>query len=234
MLYRTMLHKSNILAESKGRLRLHLVCGIHAVDQYQNAVVAFSGIIVALFTGTLWWVTRKSVIATEIAAKAARDAADVASAALGEAQSTAQHQLRAYISIDHIIRDKNLHEPGFTIFIRNSGQTPAYKVRHYNQKEILEFPLPHELVAVLREDGTRFICGPGQLAADSGLGGPISDPDWEALRSGKMAIYVYGIIEYMDVFGCVRWTKFCYFCGGPAGMTEAGYLTAYSHGNEAT
>jgi hypothetical protein len=69
---------------------------------------------------------------------------------------------------------------------------------------------------------------------DNGLGGVITDDEWNRLRGGQEALYVYGIILYQDVFKQEQQTNFCFFCGGPAAMPPHGYLTAYSTGNDAT
>lgn len=71
--YQPLREKEFSIVQARLRTRLYLACAVHTVDAYQNFVVALAGVAVAFFTGTLWWITRRSVKATEMAAEAARD-----------------------------------------------------------------------------------------------------------------------------------------------------------------
>jgi hypothetical protein len=62
---------------------------------------------------------------------------------------------------------------------------------------------------------------------------PLTAEDFAGLKSGKRAIFVYGEITYLDVFGKRRFTRYRYFTGGATGVRGV-RLNGHEDGNEAT
>jgi hypothetical protein len=100
--------------------------------------------------------------------------------------------------------------PVARIQIKNTGQTPAFEVRHWGDICIREYPLVSELPPK----------PPGLIPVASNLGqGIISTKRFTRhslltpqqttdLMKGIIAIYVYGEISYTDAFGIERHTQY--------------------------
>jgi hypothetical protein len=145
----------------------------------------------ALFTYWLWGATRKLVVGSE---------------------QTAQKQLRAYISMvgGSITLQNNAMFIRIYIQVKNSGQTPAYKVSTWVTHQIRDLPQfdPSFTEAQPPEQrGGRSIVGP-QMPIDLLIDHPITPEEREGINNGIKRIYVWGQIDYTDVFNEPRWTKF--------------------------
>ncbi len=132
------------------------------------------------------------------------------------ARGTAIKQLRAYLGVTS--RDM----PNLTvgqkqvagIFVTNHGQTPANKVRYWGDVRIREYPLVGSLPSLgLRSD---FLpVNPGQkIPIAFETIGQLSEQERAGIISGTSRIYLYGEIEYFDVFGDRRTTMFRFSYGG--------------------
>jgi hypothetical protein len=86
--YQTLRDEHFLVNKLRLRLRLHTACVVDAAEKYQTGLLVLSGILVAGFTGTLWWSTSalvrvsqdqhtdtlRSIRASEDTAKAAMNA----------------------------------------------------------------------------------------------------------------------------------------------------------------
>lgn len=122
------------------------------------------------------------------------------------------------------------------IQIKNSGQTPAYKVLHWGNICVREYPLTSNLppipILVLRNAS---VLGPGIYSTKYlFLPKPLTAQEISDLRAGIAAIYVYGEIDYEDAFGKKRVTKYrlMHHVGQGAIGVNTG-LTFADEGNEA-
>jgi hypothetical protein len=200
-----------------------------------TVVLAFSTILLWLHTKRL--AEGADDQAAQMAASVA-EAARAASAMEGVAASTAgnlanstqavatqrefwQQQMRAYVlncstslfdgghmSTAPII--DRTDQPGFVIFIRNFGQTPAKAVVHWSLIQ----------VAAIEDEGTMTppeiiqgvapsILGPShQISVARWLNRPMSQEEIVGVRSGSHAIYAYGRVEYLDAFNVKRWSTY--------------------------
>ena len=146
----------------------------------------------------------------------------VATYLLYTAGEHSERQLRAYVlisqgEISDIMSDQKI---AVKLFVKNYGQTPAYKVAAWLRVDIAPFPLKTTLqpADVQQIDNTNI--GPGgeqlmRLISD----GPIP----VELRAGfepqkASAVYVHGIIKYVDAFE-IRRTNFRLYKGGRSGVT---------------
>jgi hypothetical protein len=109
--------------------------------------------------------------------------------------------------------------PQVQVTIKNSGQTPAYRLIHWAGIQIDDLPLnknappmpapPHPFHNVL---------GPG-IPEIKTLRMParLTEDEITGLRNGSKAIYCYGEILYEDAFKKKRRTRYlimyCYHCG---------------------
>jgi hypothetical protein len=149
------------------------------------------------------------------------------------AKDTAKRQLRAYL-ISNGGQIERIPE-GFllTVTIKNSGQTPAFDVKHSSESFGGDYPDggPPEMPAVNDTHYTvigangDFVCAQ-RLFAD--------DPE-DALKNvmdGKLGFWIHGRIEYRDCFGDSHVTKFRQVYGGRIAKVGLG-LHGDKHGNEA-
>lgn len=161
----------------------------------------------ALFTAALWWATRKLVI---------------------DAKETSKRKLRSYVSVVATGRIPNAVNPilpAFQIKIRNTGQTPAYGVRSWRGIGIHELPLVTELKPMGAVTDADLVIG---SQCESVLPvrrvTPFATEQINGVKTGTHALYVFGRVEYRDVFGDRHFTDFC-LCetdGGPdAGLKHA-------------
>ena len=126
--------------------------------------------------------------------------------------------------------------PVVYIQIKNSGQTPAYKVVHWGSICVREYPLTSNLppipLLVLRNAS---VLGPGIISNKYlFLPNPLTAQEISDLRAGTAAIYVYGEIDYEDAFSKKKVTKYrlMHHVGQGAIGINTG-LTFADEGNEA-
>jgi hypothetical protein len=97
-------------------------------------------------------------------------------------------------------------------FLVNSGHTPAHKVRYRAKARILPVPLPQDFDFPLSaEDVGAAMLGPQQNAVLSAIVDDFcNDEEVGAIKVGKeKALYIWGIVNYEDVFGESHYTRFC-------------------------
>jgi len=151
---------------------------------------------------------------------------------IGVMHDTGERQLRAYISITPglVIEqdDANNIRFEFQPWIKNTGQTPAYEVKYSARSVISTYPLPDDFTFPVVGTGvytSSSVLGSGEqlfavIAADS----MYATAELAAIKApGNRRIWVYGTVEYTDVFEKKRSTKFCFFIlwrgiSGPAWM----------------
>ncbi len=117
--------------------------------------------------------------------------------------------------------------PGAWIQIKNTGQTPAFKVSHWGNICFREYPLRAGLPA--RIQNPQEMTFPGELFE------PLSAVEISALRNGTGAIYVYGEIFYEDAFEKPQRASYRFMHhpqGGAVGVSTN--LSFADTGNEAT
>jgi hypothetical protein len=190
-------------------------CSGEFVHKNAEAIIALFTVILGIATWLLWRSTRALVIG---------------------ADNTAKRQLRAYIHVSEA-RFANFGFPGgvYMINYTNTGQTPAYDVFGTIGVQLTNFPLSENLettgigtkgISTVGRDGE----GHCRIEAPRGLSGE----EYGAVRDGKSAVFVYGVISYRDVFGDKWATEYRYFIGGDQGIRSDGFMASHSEGNKAT
>ncbi|MGQ0742021.1 MAG: hypothetical protein ACT4OG_06970, partial [Alphaproteobacteria bacterium] len=138
---------------------------------------------------------------------------------------TSRKQLRAYIQPDAAVlcdgmgltppQPARKDIPGVAFTIKNGGQTPGLKVICWAKIDVIEPANEGNLKAPQLQDQFTFTLGPGVISPkamwfDRSLGATeIAD-----IMAGQRAIYIYGRIEYQDIFKRPQWTDFrLYYIG---------------------
>ena len=193
-----------------------------------------------------WWQLRMmktSLSDSKIAAEAARDAAVVAKLSANIASDTAIRQLRAYLCIAKT--ELRFHSDGTIepiLYLKNSGLTPAYKVKSWSRGRVREYPL----VEPLEHPPDGLLQGVGVIPPSHFhimSCGRINLPDVakDDIQTKGVAFFVYGSATYVDVFKNERTLRFQLIHGGPAGTRieerkdgkKIGFLAMDAEGNEA-
>src|SRR5665213_444086 len=184
---------------------------------------------------------RESLTDTKVAADAANRAAKATENSVDLSRDTAKRQLRAYVTVNGVIRTKDPGDlggsEGFAVLVdvKNNGQTPASDSLQWARIEIREFPLVTPLPLHCLENPTKGVLPPGAGAKNvmfPTFGRDLTTIEENAILANHTAIYVYGEIEYLDVFGDRHLTQFRFRCNGqgyPLGMFKPD-----GEGNEAT
>jgi hypothetical protein len=197
-----------------------------------DVVIAILTCLLAIFTGLLVWVGNKQ-------------------------ERTTRQQMRAFVSLDRgsiyniasplsplaIYKPTGaeivspLEGPLAQLTIKNTGSTPAYKVVHWGDITIADYPLKTPLPG--REKGGII---PWSSIAPGGINTkfvrinvPLTAEQIAGLRNGTHAIWVYGEILYRDAFRRKRKTEYRLFHNSTAGAIGVSTdLTWAEGGNEAT
>lgn len=150
-------------------------------------------------------------------------ASAIAGFALLVAMGTGRRQLRAYVMPDNIVilhptfdpsyaklKPRPADHPGVLIGLKNSGPTPATKVLHWAQCEV--HPIQYEgtlkTPATLDRISESAIAPGGIITKTLFLNAPLSPAQAQDIRDHKAAIYVHGVVTYLDAFRQKRTTHF--------------------------
>jgi hypothetical protein len=175
----------------------------------------------------------------------ARDTARLAEAASVQANTaidTEKRQLRAYVFVDdiEITGVTSADGPKTLVRIKNGGQTPAYKLRHVGgYTNVLEYPLKTPLpTATLMfrrgsDEASFSELGPGITHDKIRPHRPIAPFQIMGLRSGTLALYLFGEVHYTDAFNCDRWIRYRNVLGGPV-ADHFPQLAIAADGNDAS
>jgi hypothetical protein len=171
-------------------------CLAQYVRAHREDIVASFALILALATIFLWFATRELVEGAEASSKM---------------------QLRAYLGpSESFITGVAVGErPVVETTIRNFGQTPALKVRHWAVAKVLD-PTSGRFERGAPGNGERTI-NPGRdgLMIRSSVAEAISEEAMARIKLGTAAVCLYGVVTYRDVFGRSRKTEFRLQHGGP-------------------
>jgi hypothetical protein len=143
------------------------------------------------------------------------------------------------------ILSKEMASPEAQVVIKNFGQTPAYEFVNVTGFAANIYPPPKSVILTVPEQEfskpiAKSDLGPTQAEISTtdwrGVGGgkQLTKEEKAAFAEGKLVIYVYGEIRYVDAFGRPQRTKYRYMMGGHVGVRQGGRLAACEEGNEAT
>jgi hypothetical protein len=179
-----------------------------------DIVLAIFTILLAVFTFLLWWTTRALVKSSEL---------------------TAQRQLRAYLQVvkaQVVLRG----DPVIQIEVHNSGQTPAYGIAVPSGVELSENPRKTDPALTNEDADARAIVGGGETFSIeiSYTKGRLNRHEVQGIEEGRLGIYIWGIINYTDIFETKRFTRFSYVLTGgvPSDGEDPMSLQICEKGNE--
>lgn len=144
-------------------------------------------------------------------------------------RNAARRQLRAYVFVDYVrLMDSGQfpelegmtelqenapvfpNRPGTEIHIKNSGQTPAYKISHWSAMDVVEVRLEHAIV-VPPADPTSpksYIAAGTFNIMGHWFPRELTQQEIDDIRNHVRGIYVFGRIDYLDVFGKPHFTTY--------------------------
>jgi hypothetical protein len=128
--------------------------------------------------------------------------------------NTARKQLRAYLTVENISAEPDAENfPIGKVTLKNTGQTPAKKVRFK-----LGFPNngaePHELL-MIENTMTASVrdVGSGGEYVISQRWNTFHGPYRDSILSGEQTGWLHGVVEYRDVYDEIRYTWFKFGIG---------------------
>ena len=186
--------------------------------KWTDKVVAWFTVILTVSTIGLWYFAsvqssdmKNSLLIAEQAANAAADAAKASDKQARIAEETAERQLRAYVTVkggDLIFKDQTIF---CVLTIENAGQTPAYDLTTWTNIGVQPSGNPFGLKTMLPDSA------PGKVILGSGsvihprvrFDVPPEHNDMiPAVQGGLATIYIWGCINYVDIFRQARFVEF--------------------------
>ena len=152
------------------------------------------------------------------AARGAIVAAEAAQASVGLASTTAERQLRAYVSVTPrtLQNFKRQWRIGFECVVKNHGQTPCSELNYVFGTAVLP-----SLPPVIFPEADRTIAKNAALFPDKDYfvtffhDADLSAEDVADVETGAKRLHVWGVAHYRDAFGQMRTTEFSASVGGP-------------------
>lgn len=154
-------------------------------------------------------------------------------------KDTAERQLRAYISCRSITASDLLvgRKPVFLVKFRNGGQTPAHALKTHVKIKSERTPIPSTMFSPLltSDEGSIAVLGPGDKSTVETIGDiSILPGHVDSLVNGTVHLFVFGRLDYRDVFGRQRTTQFRLQLVSESITDGKAKFAACPEGNEAT
>jgi len=199
-------------------------------EVHAGAVSTITSLLIAVFTGTLWWATKqlqdasikqaqdmqRSIAESARAASAMEEVAKHFADNVATFRERSSQQMRAYVGVNigsgtYQDRVNGLKFAGRPMMV-NNGSTPAHEVKFRIAADILPLPLPDDFAFPLPEEAKGGApLNPQQTFTIQGVVRDFCD-DAEVIDimrgRGQRALYVWGVVTYEDVFGELRSTRF--------------------------
>jgi hypothetical protein len=166
--------------------------------------MAATGILALLLSAWAVWLIRGTLRLTAETLDQAREATKAAQEAVYVTSNTAKQQLRAYISAQstELVMNGTIAEA--RVGIKNCGQTPAIDMRSWSHMKLCRH---HECQFEQGKFSANTSAGPASLHfLSSEL--DLTNEQFLALKNGEMVVYLWGVVEYRDIFGELRFTNF--------------------------
>jgi hypothetical protein len=181
----------------------------------------------------------------------------VARRTLNHMRESSEIQARAYVVVErgiianvvNPIHDRRDHietvariidpqaGPHAQITIKNTGQTPAYKLVHWALMGVHEYPLTTKLPPMPEPEHPFWnVLGSSVPEVKTlRMPRPLTAEEIDGLRNGSKAIYCYGEIRYEDAFKKKRWVRYrCMYAAPHCGIIGIGTDLVYcEEGNDA-
>jgi hypothetical protein len=176
-------------------------CTARILQSYEALITALATLVIAAFTGTLWWATRKQAELTREALIADKRAFVFATGiySLWELSPIGEYNWR------------------FRPIWQNSGDTPTKNMTMHTSCDLRNTPLPtgFDFDQGTTRTGTGLL-GPratsmGGLAPTPPIAAVTSQNLWD-VQQGRQFLYLWGWVRYFDVFPNTKQhiTRFCW------------------------
>lgn len=194
-------------------------CTAGFVNQYNAVITAIATVLLTFVTGGLVWTGYVQI-------------------------KTIRIQLRAYVfphtvglwdgmMLEPQIPEK-ANEPGIVIEWKNTGQTPASNVISWGQIAVIEAINEDKLIVPGLQNVFSSHLGAGSTGNKSlWFGRALTESEIADISAGARSIYVYGRIEYQDIFSQNRWTNFRLAYRGRFPPPQGIVFTVCEKGNDA-
>ncbi len=142
--------------------------------------------------------------------------------------------LRAYVFVD-TVRLLNFDSLAYTeeVKIKNTGRTPAYNVVQWAASGIAEFPVPKEgLPPPAKNSWSSVDTMPSEATFEVNVSRLFKDGNKTTMQMGIAALWVYGRVDYEDIFRRKYWTTFRFYVGGDIGI-NGDKMASAKEGNDA-
>ncbi len=156
------------------------------------------------------------------------NALDKAAEANRNAKDTAERQLRAYV----FVNSANLQTNGVIWDLKNSGQTPAYRITSRSGLSLREYPLKNSITGPPATNRSVYSCaGESYHGYFDNIPG-MTEADKLAVKERRGAIYLFGEIDYVDIFNVGWCVKFRLIYYGDVNDNPAKAFAPADSGNE--
>jgi hypothetical protein len=132
------------------------------------------------------------------------------------AENTAKRQLRAYITTNVTRMEPPRPARPFILIeltVANTGQTPAYSMKHVSRTRIVDYPFAPEFdfFVPFPDDPGQGPLGPGEHLEEIMKEPPIAREQIEQLASDEpvQQMCTWGTVLYTDIFGAQQHTNYC-------------------------
>jgi hypothetical protein len=126
------------------------------------------------------------------------------------------------------------NEPGAVVRIKNFGPTVAYNVRIITRLAVIEPINENTLIQPPLVNAFHSVLGPTVPSTSTAwLGRAVTPGEVDDLKAGVKAIYMYGRVEYRDIFKKERFTVFRLRYAGQFPPPAPAVMTFAAQGNDA-
>jgi hypothetical protein len=128
-------------------------------------------------------------------------------------------QLRAYVFPDqaNLIWQGTAKPTVVEIVIKNSGQTPAYRLATATAIIVRDYPLKGDPHVPPMLNNHTVVPPNGNNALSIAMEQPLTGDELKAIQKGTQAIYAFGEISYVDAFNECRVTRYRFYYQGAGG-----------------
>jgi hypothetical protein len=206
-----------LLIEAISWARARSACGFVAANENTGALTGLSGIAVALFTGTLWWVTRNMVRIADIQRT---DTLRAVAASEKAAEASVGVEIPR-LAVEEITPVPGAGErtwyPRVAVTVRNYGRTPAFLIG-----EAICYHVGLELPPKLQYDYAIDLPA-GKIIKDGGIHEitrrgmhiRLNAETVASMKNCTTRFWIFGYVVYTDFLRTTRWFNFRAFLQMP-------------------
>lgn len=148
--------------------------------------------------------------------------------ALNQTIEVARSEQRAWVGAECCKGDLEVGKPfDVSVYLKNSGRSPAIEFRAWATAEPKKAGEKPTFTRFATRTPSRGILVPNavyKIDVNPAKGKDMGEVPVQAIKTGKIKIYIYGRANYKDIFGRPHWVTFCsYF------TTDGKYIVCDTH-----